>query len=369
MHNDKFCVRPFVHSLVDPNGNLRPCCRINELSGHNINQHSVDEWWNSDYINNIRNKFLRGEQPSECWRCWRQEEQGADSFRKDSNRQWAWRPGDDMPDSPLDWELHTTNVCNLKCMMCNPNSSSQLLIEDKILFNPKLDQRKFNWNPSVKDTLADILESGESFVLRGGEPLLMPWLKDLVRNVSSPKEFLIITNVTRFDQEWVDILSRHKIKMCLSIDAYRDLNHYIRFPSDWQSIVDNIKLIRQIPNVNTFLNTCVQNLNILHLDRLLEWAINEEDLYVHLDVLTKPPIHEPRNLPIELVKEAQRKLVQVKSRLKPKMVDGLDNIIGMLDSNDTTHWQEFVDVVKKRDAYRKLNIIDYLPELKPYFDS
>lgn len=367
MPSDKFCVRPFVHSLVDPNGKYRPCCRINDYSGYNINQHTIQEWWNSDYLNDLRGKFLRGEQPTECWRCWRQEEQGAESFRTDSNRTWAWRPGDTPLDQPIDWELHTTNLCNLKCMMCNPHSSSQLLIEDKILFDSRWNQRDFNWNPEAEGKLSEILNSGDSFVLRGGEPLVMPWLKRLIRGIKTSKELMIITNVTKFDEEWLDILSPHKIKLCLSIDAHSDLNHYIRFPSDWETIVRNIKLMRNLPNVNMFLNTCVQNLNILHLDRLLQWAINEQDLYVHLDVLTKPPIHEIRNFPLPLLHQAQQKLIKVNEILKPKMVDGLDPIIAMLDTNDTTHWQEFVDVVKKRDTHRGVSVLDYLPELKGYF--
>jgi sulfatase maturation enzyme AslB (radical SAM superfamily) len=251
--------------------------------------------------------------------------------------------------------------------MCNPHSSSQFLIEENIIMGAKVNQKNYNWNPSAEEKLLSILNSGKSFVLRGGEPFVVPFLKKMLAQVTERKELLITTNVTRFDDEWLEILSRHKIKMCLSLDAYQDLNHYIRFPSDWQAIIKNIESMSKIPGVNIFVNTCVQNLNILYLDKLLEWAVNDKNLFVHLDVLTKPPIFEPRNLPDSLLKEARKRLIMCRARLKPKMVEGLDSIIDSLTTNDTTHWKEFVDVVKKRDAHRGIRVTDYLPELELYF--
>lgn len=360
MPNDKFCVRPFMHSLIDTAGRFRVCCRIDSKSGYNINQHSVDEWWNSDYLNDIRSLMQQGEDLPECWRCQKQEQQGATSFRETSNQEWP-----DVYtalDSPIDWEIQITNLCNLKCMMCNPWSSSQFLVEENKIFNINWDQKNYDWDESSADKIRSIFKSGDSFVIRGGEPFMVPWLKRLVKEIPSKKSFLINTNATRFDQEWFDILSGHDVKMSVSIDAVGDLNHYIRYPSKWEGILNNLDTMRKLPGVNVFLNTCVQNLNVLYLKELIEWSLGQ-DLFINFDVLTNPKHFQPACLPPELAELATQKL----SLCKETNSRGLSGVINLLSNPDLTHWNEFVDYVQIKDRHRGVNIVNYIPEMEPYF--
>jgi tRNA isopentenyl-2-thiomethyl-A-37 hydroxylase MiaE len=49
--------------------------------------------------------------------------------------------------------------------------------------------------------------------------------------------------------------------------------------------------------------------------------------------------------------------------------DSVDQIVNMLETNinnynlDTVKYNNFIDMVKKRDNYRKIDIKNYLPEL------
>ena len=367
MPNDKFCVRPFVHSLVDTRGDYKPCCRATVDTGYNINQHSIKEWWQGSYLTDLRQRMIDGKDTPECWRCQRQEEQGVESFRQQSNRQWPLREEDLPTGLPLDWEIQITNLCNLRCLMCNPASSSQVLAEDKKIFGIADSNRDYEWNPDSEREVRKMFETGTSFVIRGGEPFMVPYIKPIIARLQKKKKFLFNTNATCFDDEWTEILSRHDVKMSISIDGFNQLNHYIRYPSDWSDIVSNLHRMRQISGVNMFLNTCVQNLNVLHLDDLLVWAVQGQGLYVNLDVLTKPEFLEPSCLPHELAQEAVARLEDVKKIVDVRMIRGLDGVIGAVKNNSTDRWQEFQDYINAKDAHRGLSIIDYIPEMEPYF--
>lgn len=377
MPNDKFCVRPFVHSLVETNGKFRPCCRAvpeSDFTGrteYNINHDSADAWWNSDYMQHLRGNMLNGVASPECERCYRQEDNGAVSFRQHSNQQFGIVTQADA--TPRDWEFQITNLCNLKCMMCSSQNSSQLLNENVVLFGTPDTQQQYQWNETSHATIVKLFETLNSAVLRGGEPFMVPWITDLLENIPEDRAkqitLLFNTNLTKVTPKIIKLLSKFKhIKFSCSIDAVEDLNHYIRFPSNWQDIERAVAMAKTLPNANVFLNTCVQNLNVLHLDKLLEWA-DQRKLFVLLDVLTEPKMFETTNLPNDLILTAMTRLNAVKSKIDIKMVSGLDGLMQTLYNArySKTQWLEMVTVVNLRDQHRGVNVLDVNPEFKDHW--
>lgn len=375
--NDKFCVRPFVHSLIETNGKFRPCCRtipetnFNGKTDYNVNVDSAEDWWTSKYMEHLRFNMLNNIPSPECERCDRQEANGAVSFRQHSNKQFGIVTQTD--ETPRDWEFQITNLCNLKCMMCSSQNSSQLLNENVVLFGVPDTQQQYQWNEKSHGTIVKLFETLNSAVLRGGEPFMVPWIKDLLTNIPEERAkqitLLINTNLTKLTPDIVKALSKFKhIKFSCSIDAVGDLNHYIRFPSKWDDIEQAIKLTKLLPNANVFLNTCVQNLNVLHLDKLLTWA-HERKIYVLLDVLTEPSIFEPSNLPNELALKSLVRLNEVKKNIDVKMVSGLDGVVQTLYNAKYSEkqWVEMVTVVNKRDQHRGISVLDVNPEFKDYW--
>jgi glutamate-1-semialdehyde 2,1-aminomutase len=315
--------------------------------------------------------MLAGNTLTECERCDRQESMGATSFRRHSNKQFGIVTQADAV--PRDWEFQITNLCNLKCMMCSSQNSSQLLNENVVLFGIPDTQQQYQWNEHSHATITKLFETLDSAVLRGGEPFMVPWIKDLLANIpkSRAQEITLLfnTNLTKVTPEIMQVLAKFKhIKFSCSIDAVDQLNHYIRFPSNWEDIERALALAKTLPNANVFLNTCVQNLNVLHLDKLLEWA-NQRKLFVLLDVLTEPKIFEATNLPNDLVLTAMARLNAVKNKIDYNMVSGLDGLIKTLYnsrySND--QWMEMISVVNLRDQHRGVSVLDVNPEFKDYW--
>jgi len=379
VNNSSFCVRPFVHSLVETDGTFKPCCRAN-LSNtkfvgkveYNINSDPVSQWWTSDYMNYLRSSMLSGVPLDECSRCYKQESMGSLSFRQRSNNDFGIIT---KPDAvPRNWEMQITNLCNLKCMMCNNKSSSSLMTENILLFGSPDTQKKYTWNQSSQQEIAKLFDTLDSVVLRGGEPFMVPWIKDILEQVPDSRarqiEILFNTNLTKLTVDWIPVLSKFKnIKMSCSIDAYGSLLHYVRFPSTWEQVLEGLAVARMLPNANVFLNVCVQNVNILHLDKLLEWA-NKENLYVVLDILTEPKIFQVNNLPQPLIQQALSVLENVKNKINTDLVGNLDGVINALHSDTTPElWNKFLEHVTVKDQHRNISIAKEIPELQEYINA
>jgi hypothetical protein len=122
-----------------------------------------------------------------------------------------------------------------------------------------------------------------------------------------------------------------------------------------------------LPNANIFLNVCVQNLNVLHLDKLLEWT-NKENLYVVLDILTEPEIFQVTNLPDPLIQHTITQLTNVKNKINTNLVSNLDGVIKSLYNANINSdlWDRFLDHVTIKDRHRNISIINEIPELQEY---
>lgn len=66
-----FCFEPWYALLIDPYGNIAPCCSWDKgaKEGPNLQNKSLKEVWNSDYLNSIRKDIKSGQRMEECSEC------------------------------------------------------------------------------------------------------------------------------------------------------------------------------------------------------------------------------------------------------------------------------------------------------------
>ena len=83
-----FCDKPFNHNYVHPDGKIRLCCTTkqnlptnNQYNLFEAGRHSVDDYWNSDRMKEIRRLMIAGKNVRDCERCYQQEKQGVQSLR------------------------------------------------------------------------------------------------------------------------------------------------------------------------------------------------------------------------------------------------------------------------------------------------
>ena len=138
--HDKFCILPWVSIEASPVGTVRPCCLaddeiINDAGNKfELSTANFADIQNSNHMRKLREQFLDGQRPQTCRKCWNEERGGRTSKRmhtldrlKHTIKDTEWTV-DAKPLMFLDLKLG--NICNLKCRICGPWSSSQFATEE-----------------------------------------------------------------------------------------------------------------------------------------------------------------------------------------------------------------------------------------------
>lgn len=391
-NKSNFCIRPFNSASINSKGDITICCEIHSKStkfknypGYNIKNTDVETWWKSDYLKYVRESFLKNKKLDECKGCWKMEDNGLASHRTRGNQQHKAifknkyltnlsLLGKNNLNFPDDIELQIGNLCNLKCQMCRGSESSRLLVENNALGFEKSNQRDYELSKNDHSKITNLANHDLKIVtLMGGEPLMnkdiINFLKLLIKNEKSQSILLhITTNGTKCNDYILNILRKFKnIRLMISAEGIGKCNEYLRFPSKWENIKNNIVQFKKLNNAYIYINTVVQNLNILSVHQLVEYAY-ENNFFINFEKIRRPYYLDIFNLPKHLLQEAHRRLSRIE---KKKLVhtENVKEIIATLEKHlkshelNKEHYQDFVCMIKKRDAYRKIHIKDYIPEL------
>jgi sulfatase maturation enzyme AslB (radical SAM superfamily) len=371
------------------------CCnsvpRKNLLTDENgipfkIYEAPVEKVWNSDQYKKIRQQFISGEKPEMCERCFREEEAGVQSARQKNNERWS-SDYEDKTELPMDIkyiDLRLGNLCNLKCRMCNPYASSnwvqewnKVVSKAELVPNFLLDEKEsdrllhLDW-PSDERTwenLKTIIGSVEEIYLTGGEPFLSMEQRILLRHLiekEDPSKIVLKynTNLTLLPDELVELwLHFKKVKVNISLDAVGDLNHYIRYPADWGIIKKNLDRIYELNNTETGIHTTVQMYNILYLDKIYEYFVNNYSTHPYLNILNHPSCLNIRVLPQELKDIAREKL---------RPLIEFSEVREVLSYLDKECWfkqsfEEFKNYTMELDSLRGQSLLSVVPEFSKYF--
>ena len=388
--NRYFCIQPFVNTTTRIQGQNNVCCNINNFDS-TIDRQSPGEFFHSDRVKNMREKMLKGIKLDECSLCHYQEKMVNNSHRIEYNKYYNIK--NDQPneyynkilkklrlsdlDNPLYAELHISNLCNLKCLTCNERDSSKFHAENKLLgISDEPDVEYSDFDINKYKALDSVIKRGLLFLdIRGGETLMVPEVKKILTEVDADMAknitLKIQTNGTiEPDKNWIAIFKKFKrTKVNLSIDAFGEDNHYVRFPSDWKKILYTVDVLKT-NDIKFIVNTVVSNINLLLLDKLFAW-IQENKYLNYFYILESPEHYRPTNLPQSLLDIAAKRLQNVsKDFVNKDCHQKLDDLIEMCKTSCAdTSWQNFCKEIQMRDKYRQNTITNIIPEMKEYLDA
>jgi sulfatase maturation enzyme AslB (radical SAM superfamily) len=388
-----FCVMPFMHGFVT-HQSIGPCCAYT----NNPKLNSPQQYWNSDQLKNIKSNMIADVRDSGCNICWDKEDRGFASLRNHSNTIYEKYVEDIINgktfDQPVVLDLRLGNLCNLKCRMCTSDWSSQ--IADEILSNPELewDSIPSEKLTSVSDNTWELLDNWigrvERVFMTGGEPTIIKKNLEYIQKIiqtgrGKDIELIFTTNATNVNREFLRLAENFKsVHFAVSIDAVEDLATYIRFPSDWDTIKQNLNTIGQ-NNFGVGINTTVQWLNMTRLTEMFNFIEEYIDSKpkqfagVWFQLVTTPsyldPIYAPRfmkEIAIEQISNflENSKLFQNKkfnNILYGDLKDGLESTRTFLQNNIQLekHKDVFLKKMEQLDRIRGQSLFDILPELKP----
>lgn len=261
-----FCAAPFIHQTISTSGKKFLCCGVFHSTNRKITiNRDLNDWEGKDY-QYIRNHMLTSNDwLPDCEECKILENAGKPSLRINMNEMFIKLNQPSLSVStgnpfgvPLSYDIRFSNLCNLSCRMCGPESSSQLVKEAKK--HPELwpswsnaeDEFKFNVNSNKDiDWLLEEAQFIRDLKLLGGEPTIQPevhaLLKRLVEVNNTNIDVFITTNGTNENKEFFNLLKQFKnVLMNFSIDSHPERLPYIRGGANGKKIWENIKKISEI---------------------------------------------------------------------------------------------------------------------------
>lgn len=332
--SNTFCILPWIHLSTRPNSKTRVCCSANasavsKYQGDknpeigvikdennkpaNLNNSDLLTMWNSEYMKNIRLKMLNGEEPESCTKCFNEERAGHGSKRQWETKYWSHRLNineivnetnndGSVPPKLRYLDLRMGTKCNLKCVMCSPHDSSEWVKDWKKLY-PQLENENlrdtmqwgdkqiengasYNWhknNPKFWKQLYDNIPYMQQLYFAGGEPLLIDEHYSLLEKIiemgyAHKMEVRYNANGTIIPKRLLELWKYFKkVRFHFSMDDIMERNEYIRYPSNWSTIYNNLwYLEHNCPdNVEITIACAVQALNIYYIPDFIEWKLKQ----------------------------------------------------------------------------------------------
>jgi len=280
---EDFCVAPWTHTYLSPQGERRLCCASREPA-QNFRQYidtaggegefvalPLSKWWNDDQIREVRRSWLRGIVPGACEVC--------DKKLLNTNvyKDYFGHLFGDMkqvikdstdPDGyttlePISFDYRYSNVCNFTCRMCGDMLSSRWEIEvqknDMIDWtNPKNSWMKPENRHAIRAFVRDHAvpefraaienKSVREIYWVGGEPLLYDehwtFMRRIVElGIAKDVRIRYNTNLSRCSDRqgtlWELLEHFPNWEICASLDGVGDVGEYIRTGLDYNNWLSN----------------------------------------------------------------------------------------------------------------------------------
>jgi len=412
-------MHPFTGLATREDGAVKICCRSHPV-GY-IQDESLEEIWNNENMLRIRQQVLNDERPPECLPCYMLEDQGVQSLRQrhienvipESRINLYPNALDNLnEDYSMPFEIPTieikiNNLCNLKCRMCNPVDSTSWKDWDSIegyykdddVFLPNMvDNLNLKKNPYLGhfedntnwwNSFEKLLPYFRRVEFAGGEPLMDPHhykILDMLSTYGENIEIKYATNGTilgiKGGRNIHDYWPRFKsVAVNVSIDGIGKSYEYVRGNGDWETLIKNIKVMQDIPNINRIVGAVAfQVNNIMVLDKMIEYFLDDLGIIFYAKSVDHPRVLSAQVLPKDLKQEVVKRLEQVKEKvpnfklvkdngkLLEFTINQINDVITYIKATDQHHlWRETIEFNRALDKTRSQGPFEHInPEFKKY---
>lgn len=279
-----------------PTGQVVPCCNTSYYTPYgNVKDNTLEEIWNNDAMRKLRQELMTGVKPSSCQTCFQHEAMGGKSQRQSFNEEFkhhiplvldtTTEDGYNNDFKLVYWDLRFTNLCNLKCRMCDHKASSTWFDEQHINSRHYDDRRvihvdDFSKKP-IKDYIEKTIHQVERVYFAGGEPLLMDEhyyiLDRLIEEGRTDVKLVYNTNLSRLVNKDRDVLEYWKqfkhVSVCASVDGVGEVGSYIRSGIHWKTFQENMKRVTDYNASMVAFNITAQIFNVLDLPNIVDFAL------------------------------------------------------------------------------------------------
>jgi organic radical activating enzyme len=305
----------------------------------------INDVLNCDTLKQVRRDIVKGVWPEQCKRCeidtvtgsnsrneW-ETKRHLDIFTIEDAISSTTEDGTLIDPKLVSLDLRIGNQCNLRCVMCFPGESTlwykdyqeitghdHFIVDDKI-YNLKLADSDFDW-ANDKDKI-DSLVNNSRYLTKikfgGGEPLIIKYHHYLLNRLieegyAENIELEYSVNLTIFPPLLFELWKKFKvIRICASVDAYGVANDAVRYPSKWETIEQNLKMLDDSSdNIIVFTSTTISILTLEHYPDLMLWIKNQNYKKINRDTEnpgTSHLVYNPAFFNINLLDEYQQNII------------------------------------------------------------
>ena len=370
------CYAPWHSILVRFNGDITPDGVYTKRYG-NVLKTPLKDVLDSFTASYTKDSIRMGHLPSECQQCPRKEAVVGHSrrlfFRDILNPMLEGKDYDYSKNFHDIYflEFNMSNICNLKCRMCNGISSSTWVKEELKLdaiskdYMRPVDNPEFGYTNKSEEIVARLFEDPTPFMnlrylsIKGGEPYMEPANKIILKkfiDLGIAKNVTVdwTTNGTIVDEEVAD-LAKHfgETKWTVSLEGTDRLYEYIRGGDNFTFEQLNANL-KQYNFDRIIIAVTVMAYNIAHLDKIHFWFEDNKqenwEIYFN-NVVATPAYLNPRVLPNTVFDKIDFRLPNI------NYTNNGSNLLGT-----------FINFTKDLDNLRDTNILDVCPDLSCLFE-
>ncbi|MCS7316716.1 MAG: twitch domain-containing radical SAM protein [Candidatus Dojkabacteria bacterium] len=440
---DSWCPLPWNHISIKGNGSFRICCHSHSsetrgvIDNDNIFYAKDAEWTkvrNSEKLKSVRLKMLKGEWHDDCVRCKREFESGM--FSRNLYERYEFpdltyekcllktrEDGSiDEEDFPVQYlDVRFGNLCNLRCVMCSSTDSNQWYDDYVKIFKSRYftdtgikvkleyDSKKDRWfepngiyewfnDAYFWKELEDRSQKMKKIYIAGGEPFLIDihydFLKYCIENGFSKNINLEyntnLTNIpTKAFELWVKF---NRVSVGVSVDGLREVNDYIRYPSNFSQIERNLRKLDQFSdNFFIWITKSISVFNVYFIPEFIEWLYSSNFKFTENSKknygISTHPVTRPYYYNINIlsenfkikIKEKFKSFKEKWKNMKDKRYDYANKILDIYEKymykinfNEKdlyNHRKKFVEISDLLDQTRKTEWRRIFPLLKEEFEN
>ncbi|MCJ8277262.1 MAG: twitch domain-containing radical SAM protein [Bdellovibrionales bacterium] len=398
--NSTFCVNFFAQASTKTTGHFRPCCHYfgfvydDDKKPFHASTHKMSDYFNSSTLDEIRKQSINNEKIKGCESCYHMEKTAGRSKRIRDNEGYMdlykklkkrkFKPEINILD------LRMGNDCNLACVSCLPQLSSQLdklwkkhgsekfSLDKKVMPESKNGLDLVDWykNPDFVNEIQSLGDAVNYLAFVGGEPLINKHnfqVLDGLKGRGKKLSLHVTTNLMSLTEEKVKTLENFDTRVNCSLDGIGSTIEYIRYPAQFKTIEKNFRRLLEA-DVEVRILFTVSVLNIFHLLEAAQWYKSIYDEYNKPfamtvgNIVTKPDHLAIKNLPQSLKKKAAQELEEhwlkiYKDKSQAIFVSTIYSLIKYLEESegDTSHIVDGWKYLESYDNIRKNHWQDVAP--------
>ena len=402
-----FCLMPWIHLHITQYGTVTPCCQApweEEDAFGNINRQNLAEIWHGKRMNDFRKTLINDQKDDRCQRCYKSESAGLMSLRKVTNMQFAdkleWAKNTESDGSsslakPIYWDIRFSNLCNFRCRICGPWSSSRWYDDARQLGmvgenTPKVTHALEDFDALLAQ-LAPFTTEVEEIYFAGGEPLIMDEhyriLDFLEKHELYDVRLRYSTNFSVTDYKGRNIFKTWKrfnnVIVNASLDDMNQRGEHQRKEQQWQQVIDNRRqMIATCPHVDFVISATINVFNVWSFpDFHRRWhklGLISDIKNVFPGILEQPDYYNICILPPQLKQQVKAKYLEHITWMLEQptddefrrnvVVEQFRQCITHMESQDLTKLIPiFIEKTVQLDALRGENNRELYPDLEEVF--